>query len=202
LNASQHVREVRAKFPELKLVLNYRWLIIWEGELRSFAASYRIRLFWHRWWREDWAQRKRRLRILVLDPPLEDLNDRRIPHVYRYGEQILPCVYDPDNDDDWNPSLSIAETIIPYIIQWLCSYEIWKITGDWPAPGRHPEIPADWKPNDLAAPLERSIGAAFVKVGLRMGTFVSSALMGVASGESFPWLSSQHWKTASFEENR
>ena len=33
---------------------------------------------------------------------------------------------------------SIADTIIPWVIEWIYFYELWKITGAWKGGGDHP----------------------------------------------------------------
>lgn len=207
LTGPQQIAEVKAKFPSLKLIHDLGWLIIWQGELRSFSATYTVRFFWQRWWPTSWGFRGSNLApsITIIKPKLEHPSGRRIPHIYTDGAKISLCVFDPENDDDWNPSQSIADTIIPYTIQWLGSYELWLVTEEWPAPGRHPErrpiCSEKAKPSSesLDQPA-RSIDADFAKIGQKTGTFASSVLMGAESEESFRWLSWQNWNDAISKE--
>lgn len=204
ITAAQHVKDVARKFPSLKLVHNFGWLIIWEGVLRSFSAEYRVRIFWHRYWKEDWALGTRQPRIYMLDPPMQDRADKVVPHAYPGHPRRHMCVYDPDSEADWNWSQSIADTIIPYAIQWLGTYELWHVTGEWNAPGRHPtgRTPCSKKPRSLRdshGRQGRSMAAVNVKIGLLIGTFASSPLMGAASGESYRWLSWQNWRKHTFQ---
>ena len=77
--------------------------------------------------------------VLVLDPPLvrraEDAA-RPIPHLYARPRPELPpnlCLY-------WSPgrefdvSMYLAETIIPWATEWLMYYELWHATGKWVGP--------------------------------------------------------------------
>lgn len=74
-------------------------------------------------------------KVRVLDPPLRDRGDGQvIPHTY---EGDLLCLYRPKYEE-WNPSLLIAETIIPWISEWLYFYEVWLVAGIWLGGGEHP----------------------------------------------------------------
>jgi hypothetical protein len=50
------------------------------------------------------------------------------------------CVHRPE---EWAPSSFIADTIMPWISQWLRFYEVWQQTGSWEGEGSHPE--AEWQ---------------------------------------------------------
>lgn len=204
LSAAEHVKDVAAKFPSLKLVHNFGWLIIWEGTLRSFAAEYHVRIFWHRFWTEDWLTGTTQPQIYMIYPPMQDRPDKIVPHAYPANPTRRMCVYDPDSETDWDWSQSIADTIIPYAIQWLGTYELWHVTGNWNAPGRHPtggrSCPKNPKrQKDSLDPLAHSMTAANDKIGKLIGTFASSPLMAAASGESYRWLSWQNWKDRTFQ---
>jgi hypothetical protein len=58
----------------------------------------------------------------------------RLPHVY--NGQMDICVHHPE---EWTPSCLIADTIMPWISQWLRFYEVWQQTGSWEGEGTHPE---------------------------------------------------------------
>jgi hypothetical protein len=197
LTGKEQISRVAARFPELELVMSGPWLIIWEGPLRSFTREYRVRIFWHRWWPGDlFVDPPGKPHILILDPPLRERTDQPLQHVYRRAHPTRICAWDP-KENDWDPSQSIADTVIPYAIQWLCSYELWRVSGDWPAPGRHPEVPCE---NQLSPDHPaRFSGAEFVRIGLMTGTFASSALMGAASAGSCRWLSLRDWSLPTFE---
>ncbi|GAB5377848.1 MAG: hypothetical protein AcusKO_43100 [Acuticoccus sp.] len=63
----------------------------------------------------------------------------KLPHVY-YGEDgsVSLCLLDP-SADDWSPADALAETTVPWAIEWLAAYEGWRATGRWTASGRHVE---------------------------------------------------------------
>jgi hypothetical protein len=74
--------------------------------------------------------------VEVLDPKLEENDGRRPPHLYPM-ERL--CLYLP-RMNEWNGEMLLADTIVPWISEWLLNYEIWLATGDWYGGGEHPNI--------------------------------------------------------------
>jgi len=203
LTGKEQIERVAARYPDLKLVMSGPWLIIWEGPLRSFSREYCVRIFWHRWWPDDlfevprdWPQ------VFVLDPQPQPRDDQPLQHVYQRTHPIKICAWDP-KAKDWDASQAIADTVIPYAIQWLCSYELWRVTGEWSAPGRHPELQCQNETSSSSPDQPaRNSGAEFVRIGLLTGTFASSVLMAAASGGSSRWLSWRDWNPPTFEADQ
>jgi hypothetical protein len=74
-------------------------------------------------------------KVTVLSPPLVPREeDGGIPHMY--VDKRL-CLYMPDTDE-WTADLSLADTIIPWTVEWLFHYEMWRATGKWSGGGKHP----------------------------------------------------------------
>lgn len=62
-----------------------------------------------------------------------------IPHNYGIKEiknkqYIELCLF---YKEEWNATMNIADTIIPWTCEWLYFYEIWVITGKWYGGGKH-----------------------------------------------------------------
>lgn len=95
----------------------------WRGELqpnpnsRTYLVDIRYRLGHH----PD---------VRVEAPGLEPNHRGWLPHYYRHNDTL--CLYD---DGDWSPTLHLAWTIVPWTIEWLFHYEIWKATGLWHGSG-------------------------------------------------------------------
>jgi hypothetical protein len=70
-----------------------------------------------------------RPRIAVLDPPLDTQARGDLPHVYADDDL---CLYTPG---DWNATLPLATTVIPWLAEWLFHYEAWLATGVWSGGG-------------------------------------------------------------------
>ena len=84
--------------------------------------------------------------VRVLDPPLRPRPgdpEGQLPHVYYTGPgalDVVLCMFDPDADE-WSPYSNIAETTLPWTVEWLASYEGWRATGQWTGGGRHLDSP-------------------------------------------------------------
>ena len=68
----------------------------------------------------------------LIRPKLNKVNGKFPKHLYnidRSGKKPL-CVFDP-KAKEWNGSMLISETFIPWILTWLNAYEFWQITGKW-----------------------------------------------------------------------
>lgn len=78
-------------------------------------------------------------KIWLIYPNLQTKDGRKPPHLYSNvdndGHPCL-CVYYP-SEGEWNNTMFIAETIIPWVSTWLNTYEYWLITGEW----HYPESP-------------------------------------------------------------
>lgn len=80
---------------------------------------------------------------------LEIDNKDNIPHKYGIKdidgkEYVNLCLY---YKNEWNSTMNISDTIIPWICEWLYYFEIWCITGKWCGGGKHP-TQKDIKEND------------------------------------------------------
>lgn len=73
-------------------------------------------------------------RVFVENPELLKRGEDRIPH--RYSDESL-CLYLPDAEE-WQKSMYLADTIVPWTAEWLIHYELWHATGEWHGGGIHP----------------------------------------------------------------
>ena len=95
----------------------------------------------------DSVQRKPQVYVSVEQLKIDDKEN--IPHKYGIkninGEEYVNlCLYYPG---EWNSTMNISDTIIPWISEWLCHFEYWSITGAWCGGGKHP-TKKDIKEND------------------------------------------------------
>jgi hypothetical protein len=82
----------------------------------------------------------RRPRVVVLDPPLDVPGGKRLPHMYP-GDEL--CLYYDEFDGH---SDLLADTIVPWISEWLYHYENWLTTEQWHGGGIHPDGPDPPRP--------------------------------------------------------
>ena len=96
--------------------------LIWVGHLRptEFSPEYTVQLRYRLWGRP---------RVAVLDPQLDPGHRSRLPHVY--SEDDL-CLY---TSGDWNSTMPLATTIVPWTAEWLFHYEAWRATDVWSGGG-------------------------------------------------------------------
>ena len=123
------ITRMSSKHPQLKLRMR-RNAAIWEGEWcpSELSDTYLIRV--------TYVYRLRPI-IAVLSPTLRLAEGKtRLPHTYMDG-QLDICVHE---SDEWNSKLFIADTIMPWISQWLSFYEYWEQTGSWEGKGTNPEF--------------------------------------------------------------
>jgi hypothetical protein len=92
---------------------------IWEGQLMPVdGIEYRIRITYY--------PNLVRPRVSVVEPVLvpRELNEK-IPHTFRSGGICLHL------NEEWDPSMFIHQTIVPWTSLWLYYYEVWLSTGKW-----------------------------------------------------------------------
>jgi hypothetical protein len=73
-------------------------------------------------------------RVFVVQPELQQLSDEPIPHMYSDGSL---CLYLPGSGE-WDRSMLLSDTNIPWACEWLYFYELWLGTGTWCGGGHHP----------------------------------------------------------------
>ncbi|QUN04784.1 hypothetical protein KDN34_11040 [Shewanella yunxiaonensis] len=81
---------------------------------------------------------------VVKDPDLSTLaQGRKIPHIYQnqtgiMGTQLclyLPSVKKINKVSEWQPTMFLANTILPWAAMWLMYFEFWLSSGEWDGGG-------------------------------------------------------------------
>lgn len=101
-------------------------LLVCQGEVRPTDISrvYRVRLTY---------RAKYRPKVKVEDPPLRrrpSEPDVGIPHTFNQSQEgkETPCLH---RTTDWSSDMRLANTVIPWLYEWLMFYELWHVTGEW-----------------------------------------------------------------------
>jgi len=78
--------------------------------------------------------------VEILSPNLKELaNGKRSPHEFSSRENTKPCLMlNRKGSRDWTSNLLIAESIIPWTLEWLYYWELWLSDGEWRGGGVHP----------------------------------------------------------------
>jgi hypothetical protein len=126
---------------DFELVLNAGWVGIWEGTLRPICQPCRVRiLYFQRRQFEEWFLSNHYVSVTVIDPligPDPRGMGEAVPHIYGYRrspDRPALCLYD-HRYGEWYPDEYIADTIVPWAIEWLFYCEVWLLTGDGGAVG-------------------------------------------------------------------
>lgn len=87
-------------------------------------------------------------KVWVVGDELEKLDDINFPHKYDINAEnkmVQICLY---RYSEFNSHKLLANTIIPWTVEWLYFYELWLATGEWLGGGEHPEIGTAKTDND------------------------------------------------------
>ena len=70
-------------------------------------------------------------KIYVIEPAMlkKAEGEKLLPHVFDTEKQQLCLFY--GRIGEWNPSMFLSRTIVPWASEWLLYYELWVITGEW-----------------------------------------------------------------------
>jgi hypothetical protein len=137
-------RRLLRAFPTFQPVTMAGWFGIWEGTLQPVMQTYRVRIRYIRYSPFTLGVLSNsHVEVFVLDPKVGQ--DPRgtgepIPHVFRLGhdpEFPALCLFDPARRE-WSPEDHVADTIVPWAIEWLMWFELWLWDGVWRGGGRHP----------------------------------------------------------------
>lgn len=131
LALSVQAEKIRKHFPDSRLSISLDRLV-WKCTLTptSLSESYDIKLVYNLGFHPC---------VYVINKKLELFPGKKyLPHVYNTEKQWL-CLY-YRSAQEWNSQLFIAETIIPWISEWLYHYEFWLATGNWYGRGIHGKI--------------------------------------------------------------
>ena len=70
-------------------------------------------------------------KVWMVNPPELVTVDGKKPH-HLFPDGSL-CVFYP-RGREWNNSMFLAESFVPWVITWLSAYEFWQLTGKWVYP--------------------------------------------------------------------
>lgn len=128
---TEQVEAMTKDWPRFKSRKSGPTEVVWRGELKPQFVVYRIEI---RYTLGEFPE------VRILSPKLQRLEGNKegpLPHVYWDTGDPSLCLFDPAAGE-WNGSMLISETTIPWSIDWLTFYEFWLMTGEWKGGGRHP----------------------------------------------------------------
>ena len=144
LSIMRQVERMRVRWPDFRVVVRNRRFACWKGTLRPLAQIYWIQISLLRIRHGGTRADEIREEVRVIDPLLRrraENPQEQVPHVYSIPgdpERLRLCLYDPEKTE-WHAGCVVANTIVPWTIDWLACYEGWLATGRWVGGGRHPD---------------------------------------------------------------
>lgn len=136
LTVAAQAEGLRRAFPKSKVTFNQDVAFTWVGQLQpsSLSCLYTVKITY---------RLKNRPEVTVVEPELLSRNGDPVPHVFS-AKRLCLFKY---KYNEWNSTLPIAETILPWTSLWLFHYEIWLATGKWC--GSKQEHPGDGEGKNL-----------------------------------------------------
>jgi hypothetical protein len=142
LTSAQQIARMQHEYPGFAVLFTTPWIVIWQGELTPYGQRYQVHLLYCAISLPLANIEANQVHVEVADPLLTRRASEpqaRIPHLYpnsHFPTRPRLCLHRPE---EWAPTLYIAETIVPWTVEWLAAYEGWKATGRWYAGGHATE---------------------------------------------------------------
>lgn len=138
----QQATALHTAYPDGSFSIEKHKRLIWGGKISPTPLSqeYTVLLTY---------ELGRPPRIWVIGDELKKLNCPEFPHKFDIDEKkkmVRLCLY---RYQEFNQHKYLANTIIPWTVEWLYFYEIWLATGEWCGGGEHPQI-GEEKDDDIA----------------------------------------------------
>ncbi len=212
LTIGAQIERMLQLYPDFR-VESCDWAAIWTGQLRPIRRPYTVRLSYvRRFWIKGLGVEHGYTPIVrLLKPALlvrHPLTGGRPEHLYWDFERLQKshlCLYDPvAKPAQWIPEHFIADSIVPWTVEWLACYEIWLATGKWEGGGRHVVTRSLSSQTPVAQPVSNAAQPAllrrdaFHRIGREIGTFASLPLLAAASTASSMPMCWPRWDSASW----
>lgn len=105
---------LRHKYPESKVSVK-KGKLVWEGNLKplSLSREYKVQLI---------CERRDNPKVFLKGSNIKGIERVDFPHHYKKTKHgVLLCLNYPA---EFNYSMKLTDTIIPWTLEWLCFYEI------------------------------------------------------------------------------
>lgn len=133
---------MQKNYPDFQVLFETKWGIAWKGFVQPASKRYEILILYTPGCEfEDITIKRRPVSVFVTSglSRREEEPDKRVPHLYASSQFPKLCLYHPTLDAWSYRTNYIADDIVFFASQWLLTYEFWHLTGEWVAPGAHPD---------------------------------------------------------------
>lgn len=120
---SEQLFRLRQLYPEAKVYIK-RDVLYWDGYLRPTAMSdtYHIQISY---------KKRYRPKVLLSGDNVRGFDKGNFPHQFKLDSEHKMAQICLHLNGEFNSYMFIADTIIPWTVEWLYFYEIWLATGEW-----------------------------------------------------------------------
>lgn len=142
LTADQQIARMTEEYPGFVVLHSTPWIILWRGTLTPYARDYELQLLYSAISMRLANVKAKTVHVEVVNPFLSRGSGHPeipIPHIYQNWlrpERPRVCLH---TESEWTPAMYIADTIVPWTVEWLAAYEGWRATGTWFAGGHGTE---------------------------------------------------------------
>ena len=144
LSIREQMDRMRRNWPDFKVLGATDWYVNWEGRIQPLAMRYTVHISMCLGVPLRTAEFVGfSPQVTVVEPllrPRPERPEEPIPHIYPNGwwpDRPILCLFLPGSGE-WSSDCAVAETTIPWAIDWLACYEGWLATGEWAGGGIHP----------------------------------------------------------------
>lgn len=123
-------------FPDFNCIRKSSDQVVWVGVVQPLQRSYELHVDYRPASLRQPNPRVWVTRPLICRHPVHGV----VPHTYANREERrfpLLCL-EFHRASEWDPSMPIATSIIPWACHWLSAYEGWQLTGVWEGDQIHP----------------------------------------------------------------
>jgi hypothetical protein len=127
----EQIAAMRSDWPLFRARKVDRHSAVWTGDVKPQFSNYRLEI---RYMIGKFPE------VRISSPELirmPENPDGPLPHVCGPLSDPTLCLFDPAADE-WDGSMLVSRTTVPWSIDWLTFYEFWLMTGVWSGGGRHP----------------------------------------------------------------
>ena len=140
---NMQIERMKTVWPNFALTGREGNVAMWRGPLRPLLQTSVVQILYRvPTMIEKLDARHHQPHVSVVSPTLRRRPgdpEGALPHVYYAPNgSVTLCLLDPEAGD-WATTDFLAETTVPWTIEWLAAYEGWRATGKWTASGRHVE---------------------------------------------------------------
>ncbi|RWI08802.1 MAG: hypothetical protein E5X83_29785 [Mesorhizobium sp.] len=132
LSVGEQIAAMKATWPQFaaRNIDRRAQSVRWVGDVRPQHSRYTLEIRYRIGTQPE---------VRIVAPVLVRLpgnEEGQLPHVYPPVDDPTLCLFDPENNE-WDASMRISETTVPWALDWLACYELWLMTGRWTGGGRH-----------------------------------------------------------------